>query len=127
MFGFELNTTDINSYKMVKPVQDSVDSGVVICFIWDSTPQAICPLFKNNATCINPINWTTNDTYASAKENLGSIFFHAGGRSDTLFNKVGAKNDAEINAVIIDGLNNDDYNITSINHHFQRKIIMFMK
>lgn len=133
MFGFEVKQSDLDNHKLLKPAKDSLDCGVVVCYNSVSTSAAISPLMQNNVVCINPINWRTDNTYATPKENLGSVFFNENGVSDTIFHKVGAKVNPAIHTVIIDGLSDDDYYIPSIgqifpkgNYHVQEINLYFL-
>ena len=120
LFGFEISQKELDDYEFVKPAQDSLDCGVVVCYNSVSTPSAVSPLFENNVVCINPINWRTDATYAPPQENLGSVFFNDNGTADTLFQKVGARIDSAIHTLIIDGLTDDDYYIPSISRLFPK-------
>lgn len=120
MFGFEIRQADLNNHELLKPAQDSLDCGVVVCYNSVSKPKAILPLFKDNVVAINPINWHTDTKYATAKENLGSVFFKKDGRSDTLFYQVGARIDPSIHTLVIDGLNDDEYYIPSVGKLFPK-------
>lgn len=118
LFGFEVRQSDLEEYSQLKPAQDSLDSGVIVCYNSVSRPEAISPLFQDNAVCINPLNWHTDDTYASPEKNPGSVFFDGNGVADTLFHKVGARLAPASGTVIIDGLQDEYYYIPSIGNLF---------
>lgn len=132
-FGFGISREELEKYPHLKPAEGSVDCGVTVCYNSVSSPEAISPAFKDNAVCINPVNWMTDGTYAPASLNKGSVFFHSDGHSDTLFNTVGARLLPEMNVVQVDGLDDEDYYIPSIgkifpkgNYHVQEINLYFL-
>ena len=133
MFGFEIKQSDLDTYKQLKTAKDSLDCGVIVCYNSVSSPKAVSSLVEKNVACINPINWRTDATYASPKENLGSVFFDRNGVADTLYTTVGARIDTAIHSLIIDGLSDDKYYISSIgalcpkgNYHVQEINLYFL-
>lgn len=132
-FGFGISREELEKYPHLKPAEGSGDCGVTVCYNSVSSPEAISPAFKDNAVCINPVNWMTDGTYAPASLNKGSVFFHSDGHSDTLFNTVGARLLPEMNVVQVDGLDDEDYYIPSIgkifpkgNYHVQEINLYFL-
>lgn len=132
-FGFGISREELEKYPHLKPAEGSGDCGVTVCYNSVSAPEAISPAFKDNAVCINPVNWMTDGTYAPASLNEGSVFFHSDGHSDTLFNTVGARLLPEMNVVQVDGLDDEDYYIPSIgkifpkgNYHVQEINLYFL-
>lgn len=132
-FGFGISREELEKYPHLKPAEGSGDCGVTVCYNSVSAPEAISPAFKDNAVCINPVNWMTDGTYAPASLNKGSVFFHSDGHSDTLFNTVGARLLPEMNVVQVDGLDDEDYYIPSIgkifpkgNYHVQEINLYFL-
>lgn len=133
LFGYEITQSELENFSQLKPARDSLDCGVTVCYNSVSRLDAISPLFRNNVVCINPINWHTDDTYAAPDENLGSVFFDERGVADTLFHKVGARIDPATNTIMIDGLQDDDFYISSIgqlfpkgNYHVQEINLYFL-
>lgn len=132
-FGFAISGSELEKYPYLRPAVGPDDCGVIICYNSVSTPEAISPAFKSNTVCINPINWRTDSTYAPASENAGSVFFHRSGRSDTLFNAVGARILPREHVLRIDGLDDEEYFIPSIsglfpkgNYHVQEINLYFL-
>ena len=134
VFGYPISRDEVEQYPFIRPAQDSSDTGVVIAFNSISRPEAAAAMFKDNAVCINPVNWTTDSTYAPACMNEGSVFFNNSDRtSDTLFRQVGARIDEDLKSVVIDGLNDDDYFVESVssifpkgNYHIQELNLYFL-
>lgn len=116
VIGYSIDADEARNYPFLKPAQGPLDVGTTIAYNSVSKPQAM--IFKKNVVCINPINWRTDGTYAPPEENRGSVFFHADGKADTLFHKVGARIDPTVHALLIDGLNPKDYYIPSIGKLF---------
>ena len=133
VFGFTVSQDELAGSHMLKPAAGADDTGVTICYNSVSKADARSPMFADNVVCINPVNWKTDGTYAPASENLGSVFFDAHGRPDTLYHTVGVRLDPAIHTLIIDGLSDDDYYIRSIerlfpkgNYHVQELNLYFL-
>ena len=120
VFGFEISSEEISKYPKLKPAKGEEDSRCVICYNSVSRLEAVSSLFSDNAACINPVNWTTDGTYAPASENPGSVFFDAQGNSDTLFCTVGVRQDLSSQTLIIDGLNDETFFIPEIEKLFPK-------
>lgn len=62
----------------IKIAQGAEDTGV--CITWNTEGPKNCEhyglVIKPDCVCINPINWKTDETYASSEENLGSVFLN---------------------------------------------------
>lgn len=132
-FGFTVSQEELDRYPYLRPASDSIDTQALICYNSVSRPEAASPLFANNRTIINPLNWRTDETPATPAENLGSVFFHADQSSDTLFQTVGARIDLSIHTLIIEGLDDEAYFIPSIqslfpkgNYHVQEINLYFL-
>ena len=132
-FGFTVGQEELDRYPYLRPANDSIDTQALICYNSVSRPEAVSPLFANNRAIINPLNWRTDETPAAPSENLGSVFFHANQSSDTLFQTVGARIDASIHSLIIEGLDDEAYFIPSIqslfpkgNYHVQEINLYFL-
>ena len=132
-FGFTVSQEELDRYPYLRPANDSIDTQALICYNSVSRPEAVSPLFANNRAIINPLNWRTDETPAAPSENLGSVFFHANQSSDTLFQTVGARIDASIHSLIIEGLDDEAYFIPSIqslfpkgNYHVQEINLYFL-
>lgn len=132
VFGFSVTEEESAEYPLLKASKGALDKGI-ICYNSVSSPSAASRLFEGNSICINPLNWCTDATYAPASENLGSVFFSADGKSDTLFRQVGARIDTQIQTLVIDGLDDDAYFIPVIaelfpkgNYHVQELNLYFL-
>lgn len=132
-FGFSISREELAQYPLLKAATGAEDCGVVVCYNSVSRPDACSPLFADNVVCINPVNWRTDGRYAPASENLGSVFFDATGKSDTLFRQVGVRMLPEMHTLLIDGLSDDDYYIPVIdrlfpkgNYHVQELNLYFL-
>lgn len=93
VLGYSFTTDDLSYNPNLKFATGADDTGVVIS--WniegpgnkDQQSIVVC----KNAMSINPINWHTDDTYASSDENLGSYQF-----GDTEPVPIGVKADAQV-------------------------------
>ena len=118
-FGFAITAEELHTNPGLQPAHDSIDLGTVVCFNSVSDLRAISPLLADNAVCINPLNWSTDTTYAPASRNLGSVFFRADGSIDTIMlRSVGARLDAGTHTLVIDGIDPARYYIPSIGNLF---------
>jgi hypothetical protein len=74
MIGFAINPDYLNQVGLPF-AQGADDTGAIICYNTESPGAAASPftmsLYKD-CLAINPINWKTDDTYASKDESLGS-------------------------------------------------------
>lgn len=130
-FGYSVSEDELARYDLLKPATGELDSGVLIGYNSVSRTDAVA--WDDNVVCINPVSWTTDTTYVAAADNPGSVFFDRTGASDTLFNQVGVRLDAERHVLVIDGLNDEDYFIPSIsqifplgNYHVQELNLYFL-
>ena len=76
LIGYSLTSDDFEKYPWIKPAQKSDDTGVIISFNTQTDFAKGSPVLKKNAYCINPLNWKTDETPASPKENSGAVFFN---------------------------------------------------
>ncbi len=53
----------------------AADTGVVVTYNTQSPASVGGPMLMEGAHCINPLNWKTDSTYASASENQGARFY----------------------------------------------------
>jgi hypothetical protein len=65
----------------LKFAQGPDDTGVVISYNTEA-PNVVGnnPVILPGALCINPINWSRDETLATAQENLGSLLFDPSGK-----------------------------------------------
>lgn len=132
-FGYAVSHQELEQHPMLHPACDSLDCGVLVCYNSVSTPEAVSPLFEGNTACINPLNWRTDTTYASAERHIGAVFFDNNGGADTLYHRIGARIDEASRTLIVDGLDDDNYYIPSIgelfpkgNYHVQELNLYFL-
>ena len=77
MIGFSITKEDLEDNPHMKFASGETDTGVIIS--WNTEgPKNVEQNSKvivllPNAISINPVNWKTDDTYAPASENLGSL------------------------------------------------------
>ncbi|ADN35603.1 DNA repair and recombination protein RadA [Methanolacinia petrolearia DSM 11571] len=71
------------------------DTGVVVTYNTQSPTSVGGPMLMAGAHCINPLNWKTDDTYASASENLGARFYNDS--TGEFIREVANYSDAQIN------------------------------
>jgi len=78
--GYSLTKDDLRDYPHLKFATGESDTGVIIT--WNTEgPRNVAEKAKNvvvlpGAMSINPLNWKTDETYASASENKGSLRFN---------------------------------------------------
>lgn len=61
----------------VTAARGAADTGVVISFNTQAFGTDPGPMVSStNALCINPLNWTTNGTYASSNRHLGAVIYN---------------------------------------------------
>ncbi|WFN35884.1 DUF3089 domain-containing protein [Methanomicrobium antiquum] len=74
LIGYTVTDDDLNKANLT-PAISSDDTGVVITYNTQSPTSEGGPMLMEGAHCINPLNWKTDSTYASASENLGARFY----------------------------------------------------
>lgn len=74
--GWTVTDAELAAYPQLVPASGETDTGVIICF--NSEAESISSSFTvpagTKSICINPLNWRTDGTPASAEENLGACF-----------------------------------------------------
>ena len=73
--GYGVTPRDLERFPHLKFAEGATDTGVIISWntegpLNDGYSNVVV---KPNELCINPLNWRTDDTYASISENLGSF------------------------------------------------------
>lgn len=82
--GYRLSAEDLED-QHIKAATSEGDTGVVISFNSTQTREAIWPLVSADAaTCINPINWKTDDTPASFEFNETANTVHIDPQTNVL-------------------------------------------
>ncbi|MDR1940790.1 MAG: DUF3089 domain-containing protein [Endomicrobium sp.] len=66
----------------LKPAQNAYDTGVIISYNTQSANVDGQNYMSNpDSVLINPLNWTTDETYASKNQNLGSLYVDEQGKA----------------------------------------------
>lgn len=76
LIGYSVTDLDLKDYPWIKPAQKANDTGVVISWNTEAPGATGSPVLQPGAICINPLNWTTDDTPANKELNLGAVFFN---------------------------------------------------
>lgn len=75
VIGYSVTDDDLKKYPWIKPAQKADDIGVVISWNTQAPGATGSPVLRPGAICINPLNWTTDETPADARLNAGAVFF----------------------------------------------------
>lgn len=75
VIGYSVTNEDLKKYPWIKPAQKADDTGVVISWNTQAPGATGSPVLYPGAICINPLTWTTDETPADKKLNLGAVFF----------------------------------------------------
>jgi hypothetical protein len=75
LIGYSITNEDLKKYPWIKPAQKADDTGVVISWNTQAPGATGSPVLYPGAICINPLNWTTDETPADKSLNLGAVFF----------------------------------------------------
>ena len=71
VLGYKVTEEDIATAPWIRAAQDSIDTGVTICYNSVSdvtyTKDILC---KGNVMCINPVNWRTDSTPATLHDTI---------------------------------------------------------
>lgn len=73
--GFSVTDKDLEECPWLKPAQKEDDVGVIISWNTQAPGATGSPVLQPGAICINPLNWTTEETPADKSLNLGAVFF----------------------------------------------------
>lgn len=76
IIGYSITADDLKNYPWLNIAQSDDDTGVIITYNTQSPDATGSPVLLPTAACVNPLNWTTQKTYASANLNLGAVFFN---------------------------------------------------
>lgn len=77
IIGYSITKDDFNNYPWLKPAQQANDTGVIISYNTQAPWASNSPVLLAEAFCINPLNWSTEDTPVSKSSNIGAVFFNA--------------------------------------------------
>ena len=102
VIGFTITQGELDKYPYLVAAKDSSDVGVTICYN-SASDYAFLPSFiRNNAVCINPVNWTTSETKAKLNDTV-SVWM-----------------DTNSNFLYVEGFNPDNYFVPSLEYLFTR-------
>ena len=76
LIGYSITPDDFAKYCWMKPATQATDTGVIISYNTQAPGTTGSPVLLPGAFCINPLNWTTNETPADKSLNLGAVFFN---------------------------------------------------
>ena len=75
LIGYSITPEDFTSYPWMKPATRANDTGVIISYNTQAPGATGSPVLLPGAFCINPLNWSTDETPADSLSNLGAVFF----------------------------------------------------
>lgn len=71
VLGYKVTPEDVREHPYIKAAQDSIDTGVVICYNSVSDVKYLKPVVSApNVMCINPVNWRTDATPAILNDTI---------------------------------------------------------
>lgn len=71
VLGYKVTPDDVAEHPYIKAAQDSIDTGVVICYNSVSDVKYVKPVVSApNVMCINPVNWRTDATPAILNDTI---------------------------------------------------------
>ena len=76
LIGYSITPEDFATYPWMKPARQATDTGVIISYNTQAPGTTGSPVLLPGAFCINPLNWTTEETPANKLLNLGAVFFN---------------------------------------------------
>ncbi|MBC3901002.1 DUF3089 domain-containing protein [Acetobacterium malicum] len=91
LIGWRVTPEDLSNYPFLKMAQNSGDTGVIISFNSEAEGIQTSLIVPDKTLGINPLNWRTDSTPATASENNGAVFTdYAGGIVKEVPNLTGA-------------------------------------
>lgn len=72
--GWRVTAKDVAAYPQLKLAQGERDTGVIISFNTEAVYIQTSLLVPDTTLGINPLNWTTTETYADKSLNKGAVF-----------------------------------------------------
>jgi len=76
LIGYSITPEVFATYPWMKPATQATDTGVIISYNTQAPGATGSPVLLPGAFCINPLNWTTDETPADKLSNLGAVFFN---------------------------------------------------
>ncbi|MBD5356829.1 MAG: DUF3089 domain-containing protein [Bacteroides sp.] len=71
VMGYKVTPEDVATHPYIQAAQDSLDTGVVICYNSVSDVKYLKPVVSApNVMCINPVNWHTDNTPAILNDTI---------------------------------------------------------
>lgn len=91
LIGWRVTPEELSKYPFLKMAQNSGDTGVIVSFNSEAVGVQTSLIVPDKTIGINPLNWKTDSTPATASENLGAVFTdYAGGIVKEVPNLTGA-------------------------------------
>lgn len=76
LLGWSLTAEDLDAHQSIQLCKSSDQTGCIISYnTMAAGRQLVAPTLKSGALAVNPLSWTTDGTFVSAEQNLGSVFF----------------------------------------------------
>ncbi|MCB2188007.1 MAG: DUF3089 domain-containing protein [Deltaproteobacteria bacterium] len=102
LIGCSVTGEDLKKYPWIKPAQGADDTGVVISWNTQAPGATGSPVLHPGAICINPLNWTADETPAAKSLNMGAVFFDnlSGAVKREVPHYTGARIDKKVGALV---------------------------
>ena len=68
--GYRISDEEVEQYPQLHPATDSTGTGTIISYNSVASPEAACAVLSPSDFCINPVNWTTDDTPAALNDSV---------------------------------------------------------
>lgn len=75
LIGYSVTTQDLEQYPWLKMAQSATDTGVIVSYNTQLPGNGYSYVLKKNSHAINPVNWKTDSSVASAAEHKGAVIF----------------------------------------------------
>lgn len=112
LIGWRVTEEDLTEYPFLRMAQGETDTGVIISFNTEADFVADSIIVPQGGYTygINPLNWKTDDTLATAEENPGSCFLHMDGSiSQEIPALTGCYRSPERGTLIVTDISPEDY------------------
>lgn len=108
--GWRVTPKEATDYPQLKMAQGERDTGVIISFNTEASYIKTSLLVPNTTLGINPLNWTTTETYADKSLNKGAVFTDYDGKViKQVANFTGAYLDKKRGTLKVIDVNSADY------------------
>lgn len=108
LIGIPVTEEILAANPLLCPAKSASDTGVIVCY--NSVRDASCSLWDRSAVCINPVNWSVDDTPATLITEPSPLITSSEQKKDTLTITL----DKESNLLFVDGYTATDYIIPII-------------